>query len=147
MITFIKSLYFTLWTIVIGLKLSTCKCFYWISSNPKLVSKGMLSPPCPITIFSLPLGTVSRQNHLNPGEPWVAADHPGLWLLWWVPSQVWLSHRVAILHRNIWLPVSLRYYWWQGTALCQVCLPLWYCGYRLYTTPPHFLLSYLKCFI
>ena len=65
-------------------------------------------------------GALSRPNNFDSGKPRVPANHPGLWFLWWVPPQVWLSNRLEILHWDIWLPVSLCYYWWQGEILCPM---------------------------
>ena len=35
----------------------------------------------------------------------------GLWILWWMPPQIWLSKCMAILHRYIWLSKVSQYGW------------------------------------
>lgn len=79
----------------------------------------MKSPdPCLCLLFSS--GALSRQDNLDSGKPWVPANHPGLRLLWWVLTQVWLSHRLEILHWDIRLLVPLCYHWWKGEIHCPV---------------------------
>lgn len=74
--------------------------------------------PCLRLMFSS--GALSRQDNLDSGKPRVPANHPGLRLLWWVLTQVWLSHRLEILHWDIRLPVPLCYHWWKGEIHCPV---------------------------
>lgn len=61
-----------------------------------------------------PSGALPRPDNADQGEPRVPADHPGLRLLRRVPPQVRLSHRVAVLHRDLRLLVSVRHHRRQG---------------------------------
>lgn len=108
-------------------------CSTWIEMLGIL---GYITFPClwsmPVWLFSL-TGPVPWQDHPDPWQPWEQTDHPGIWLLRWVPEEIWLCHRLALLHWDLWLPQPLCYHWWQGKhAVCvydgrsiweRVCAP------------------------
>lgn len=64
--------------------------------------------------FAFPAGALSRTHYNIERKPRKPTDYPSIWLLWWMPTEVWKCQCLEILYRSIWLSSTYSFSRWTG---------------------------------
>jgi len=60
------------------------------------------------------IGSLQRSHNNTAWQSWKPADHPSLWLLWWVLAEIWKCKCVEIFYWSVWLSATDSSSWWTG---------------------------------